>query len=115
MFRDLQPLSRDVLKASQLVSQRSTELTALMGNLSKIATTLGNNETQLTSFVRGNAGVFHAFAVQDSNIQQAIKAAAVDAPDDEHGADPRHHARGHRAPRAHRADADRTRARADAV
>ncbi len=73
VFRDLEPLSRDVLKASRLISQRSTELTTLMGNLSKIATTLGDNETELTSFVRGNAGVWHAFATQDSNLTQAIK------------------------------------------
>jgi phospholipid/cholesterol/gamma-HCH transport system substrate-binding protein len=73
VFRDLSPLSRDVEKASQLVSLRSRELTALMGNLSKLATTLGDNETELTSFVRGNAGVFHALARQDGNLQQTIR------------------------------------------
>jgi phospholipid/cholesterol/gamma-HCH transport system substrate-binding protein len=73
VFRDFDPLSRDVAKASHLVALRSVELRQLMGNLSQIATTLGDNENQLTSFVRGNAGVWHAFAQQDQNLQQMIR------------------------------------------
>jgi phospholipid/cholesterol/gamma-HCH transport system substrate-binding protein len=73
VFRDFAPLSRDVAKANQLVAQRSTELRTLMGNLSKIATELGNNENALTSFVRGNAGTWHAFAQQNQNLQQLIR------------------------------------------
>ncbi len=72
VLRDLAPLSRDVETASQLVSQRSVELRTLTGNLAKIATTLGDNENALTSFVRGNAGVFHALAAQDQNLEQTI-------------------------------------------
>ena len=72
VFRDFDPLSRDVEKASHLVSLRSAELRALMGNLAKIATELGDNENQLTAFVRGNEGVWHAFAQQDQNLQQTI-------------------------------------------
>jgi phospholipid/cholesterol/gamma-HCH transport system substrate-binding protein len=73
VFRDFGPLSRDVAKASQLVAQRSTELRTLMGNLSRIATELGDNESALTSFVQGNAGTWHAFAQQDQNLQQLIR------------------------------------------
>lgn len=73
VFRDFNPLSRDVEIASHLVAERGAELTTLMGNLSKIATELGQNETQLTGFVRGNEGVWHAFASQDQALQQTIK------------------------------------------
>jgi phospholipid/cholesterol/gamma-HCH transport system substrate-binding protein len=73
VFRDFNPISRDVEKASHLVALRSTELRALMGNLAKIATELGNNETELTAFVHGNEGVWHAFAQQDQNLQQIIR------------------------------------------
>jgi phospholipid/cholesterol/gamma-HCH transport system substrate-binding protein len=73
VFRDFDPLSRDVKTASQLVSLRSVELKKLMGNLSSIATTLGDNESAVTEFVRGNAGVWHAFAQQDHNLQQTIQ------------------------------------------
>jgi phospholipid/cholesterol/gamma-HCH transport system substrate-binding protein len=73
VLRDFNPLSRDVAKASHLVSLRAQELQTLMGNLAKIATVLGNNETQLTAFVQGNAGVWHSFAQQDQNLQQTIR------------------------------------------
>jgi phospholipid/cholesterol/gamma-HCH transport system substrate-binding protein len=72
-LRRFDPLSRDVEKASRLVALRGVELTRLMGNLSKIATELGNNETALTAFVQGNEGVFRAFAQQDQNLQQTIR------------------------------------------
>jgi phospholipid/cholesterol/gamma-HCH transport system substrate-binding protein len=73
VFRDFDPLSRDVEKASHLVSLRNAELRTLMGNLASIATTLGDNENQLTAFVQGNEGVWHAFAQQDQNLQQMIR------------------------------------------
>jgi phospholipid/cholesterol/gamma-HCH transport system substrate-binding protein len=73
VLRDFAPLSRDVAKANRLVALRSTELRTLMGNLSKIATELGNNENALTSFVEGNAGTWHAFAQQTQNLQQLIR------------------------------------------
>lgn len=73
VLRDFDPLSRDVERASHLVSLRTTELRTLMGNLAKIATELGDNENQLYSFVQGNEGVWHAFAQQDQSLQQTIK------------------------------------------
>lgn len=72
VFRDFDPLSRDVAKASHLVSLRNAELRTLMGNLAEIATELGDNENALTTFVRGNEGVWHAFAQQDRNLGQTI-------------------------------------------
>ncbi len=72
-FRQFDPLSRDVEIASHLVALRSAELTRLMGNLSRIATELGDNENQLTAFVQGNEGTFRALAAQDQNLQQTIR------------------------------------------
>jgi phospholipid/cholesterol/gamma-HCH transport system substrate-binding protein len=72
VFRRFDPLSRDVEKASHLVALRSIELRRLMGNLSLIATELGRNETQLTGFVQGNAGVWRAMAQQNQDLQHTI-------------------------------------------
>ncbi len=72
VLRTFDPLSRDVARASHLVSLRASELRTLMGNLAKIATELGDNEGALTSFVRGNEGTWHAFAQQNQNLQQTI-------------------------------------------
>jgi phospholipid/cholesterol/gamma-HCH transport system substrate-binding protein len=73
VFRDFDPLSRDVKTASHLVSLRTAELRTLMGNLAEIATELGDNENQLTAFVHGNEGVWHALARQDENLQRTIR------------------------------------------
>jgi phospholipid/cholesterol/gamma-HCH transport system substrate-binding protein len=72
VFRRLDPLSRDVETASHLVAQRSVALRRLMGNLSKVATELGDNESALTAFVKGNEGVFRALAHQDQHLQRTI-------------------------------------------
>ncbi|HEY3943800.1 MAG TPA: MlaD family protein [Solirubrobacteraceae bacterium] len=72
VLRTFDPLSRDVAKASRLVSLRAVELRTLMGNLAKIANELGNNENALTTFVRGNAGTWHAFAQQNQNLEQTL-------------------------------------------
>ena len=73
VLRTFDPLSRDTETASHLVAQRSAELRRLIGNLAKIATELGGNENQLTAFVKGNAGTWHAFAQQDQSLQQLIR------------------------------------------
>jgi phospholipid/cholesterol/gamma-HCH transport system substrate-binding protein len=73
VLRSFDPLSRDVERASHLVSLRAAELRTLMGNLAKVATELGDNENALTTFVRGNEGTFHAFAQQNQNLAQTIR------------------------------------------
>jgi phospholipid/cholesterol/gamma-HCH transport system substrate-binding protein len=73
VLRRFDPLSRDVEQASHLVALRASELRTLMGNLAKIATELGDNEKALTTFVRGNEGVFHAFAQQNHSLEAAIR------------------------------------------
>jgi phospholipid/cholesterol/gamma-HCH transport system substrate-binding protein len=72
VLRNLDPLSRDTAKATRLLALRHTELTRLVGNLSKLATELGDRESQLTAFVRGNEGVFRALSAQDQNLQRTI-------------------------------------------
>jgi phospholipid/cholesterol/gamma-HCH transport system substrate-binding protein len=54
------------------VAQRNQQLRRLIGNLAKLSTELGGRESELTEFVRGNAGVFRALASQDRNLQQTI-------------------------------------------
>jgi len=73
VFRRFDPLSRDVLKASHLVALRSVELKRLMGNLSELATELGDRDSQLTEFVKGNEGVFRAISDQDQALKQTIQ------------------------------------------
>jgi len=73
VLRRFDPLSRDVETASRLVALRAVELRRLMGNLSKIATELGDNENQLAAFVVGNEGTFRALAQQNQNLQQTIQ------------------------------------------
>ena len=73
VFRRFDPLSRDALKASHLVALRSVELKRLTGNLAKIATELGDRDSQLTAFVKGNEGVFRAISDQDQQLQQTIQ------------------------------------------
>jgi phospholipid/cholesterol/gamma-HCH transport system substrate-binding protein len=72
VLRTFDPLSRDVAKASHLVSLRAVELRTLMGNLAKIANELGDNESALTTFVRGNEATWHAFAQQNQNLEQTL-------------------------------------------
>jgi phospholipid/cholesterol/gamma-HCH transport system substrate-binding protein len=73
VFRRFDPLSRDVATASHLVALRSVELKRLTGNLAKLATELGDRDSQLTAFVQGNEGVFHALADQDQALRQTIQ------------------------------------------
>ena len=72
VLRRLDPLSRNVATASRLLALRRTELRRLVGNLSELATELGDRESQLTAFIRGNEGVFRALSAQDQNLQQTI-------------------------------------------
>ena len=115
VFRRFDPLSRDVLKASHLVALRSVELKRLTGNLAKIATELGDTRPQLTAFVKGNAGVFHAFSDQDQQPPADDPAAARGARRDEHRADPGDHTGQHAVLHALLARRERPRSRPDPV
>ncbi len=73
VFRRFEPLSRNVETASHLVALRSVELKRLMGNLAQLATELGDRDSQLTEFVKGNEGVFRAISDQDQSLKQTIQ------------------------------------------
>ncbi|HTU30099.1 MAG TPA: MlaD family protein [Solirubrobacteraceae bacterium] len=71
-LRDFDPLSQDTKRASALLRLRGTELARLTDNLAKISTELGNNESAITRFIKGNAGVWSAFAAEDRNLSRTI-------------------------------------------
>lgn len=71
-LRDFDPLSRDTEKASALLRLRGAELARLTANLAKISTELGDNEGSITRFIKGNAGVWSAFAAEDRNLSQTL-------------------------------------------
>jgi phospholipid/cholesterol/gamma-HCH transport system substrate-binding protein len=71
-LRDFDPLSQDTERASALLRRRGTELTRLTANLARISSELGSNEGAITRFVRGNAGVWQAFAAEDRDLRRTI-------------------------------------------
>jgi phospholipid/cholesterol/gamma-HCH transport system substrate-binding protein len=71
-LRDFDPLSKDTKQASALLRLRGTELARLTANLAKISTELGDNEGSITRFIKGNAGVWSAFAAEDRNLSRTI-------------------------------------------
>jgi phospholipid/cholesterol/gamma-HCH transport system substrate-binding protein len=73
VFRQFEPLSRHVAKASRLVAQRRAHLKRLVGNLSKLSTELGARDQDIARFVRGSASVFRRFANQTSNLQSTVE------------------------------------------
>jgi phospholipid/cholesterol/gamma-HCH transport system substrate-binding protein len=72
VFREFEPLSRHVAKASRLVAQRRVELRRLVGNLSQLAGELGARDQDIVRFVRGSAAVFHRFADQTTSLQRSL-------------------------------------------
>jgi phospholipid/cholesterol/gamma-HCH transport system substrate-binding protein len=73
VFRQFEPLSRHVAKASRLVAQRRAHLTRLVGNLSKLSTELGARDQDIARFVRGSAAVFRRFGNQTHNLQTTVE------------------------------------------
>lgn len=71
-FRRFDPLSRDIEQASAQVALRRVQLRRVMANLSKLATTLGSRDRDLSRFVSSSEAVFARFAHQSSNLQQTV-------------------------------------------
>jgi phospholipid/cholesterol/gamma-HCH transport system substrate-binding protein len=67
-FRRLAPLSRDAAKATRLVAQRRVKLRRVIGNLSKLTTTLGEHDRQISRFVNSSSAVFGHLANQNENL-----------------------------------------------
>src|SRR5206468_1894779 len=73
VFRQFDPLSRHVAKASRLVALRRERLKRLIGNLSQLSTELGARDHDLVRFVRGSEGVFRRLARQSDSLQQTVQ------------------------------------------
>src|SRR4051795_4986354 len=73
VFRQFDPLSRHVAKASGLVAKRRVKLKRLVGNLSQLSTELGARNQDIARFVRSSAAVFRRFANQNANLERSIE------------------------------------------
>jgi phospholipid/cholesterol/gamma-HCH transport system substrate-binding protein len=73
VFRQFEPLSRHVAKASRLVAVRRAHLKRLVGNLSKLSSELGARDKDIARFVRGSAAVFRRFGNQTRSLQSSVE------------------------------------------
>jgi phospholipid/cholesterol/gamma-HCH transport system substrate-binding protein len=73
VFRRFDPLSRHIGQATRLVARRRVMLKRLVGNLSRLATALGQRDRDIGRFVRGSAAVFNRFAKQSANLQRSVE------------------------------------------
>jgi phospholipid/cholesterol/gamma-HCH transport system substrate-binding protein len=72
-FKRFEPLSRHADEASKYVAQRRVKLRRLMGNLSLIATELGDRDDDLRQFVNSSAAVFRHFSAQNDNLGKTLE------------------------------------------
>jgi phospholipid/cholesterol/gamma-HCH transport system substrate-binding protein len=72
-FRQFEPLSRHIGKASRLVAKRRVMLKRLVGNLSQLSTELGARDQDIVRFVRGSAAVFRRFASQSDSLSRSVQ------------------------------------------
>lgn len=71
-FKRFEPLSRDAALANRLVAQRRVKLRTLMGNLSQLATELGDRDKELGAFVTSSAAVFRHFDNQNQALGETL-------------------------------------------
>lgn len=71
-FKRFEPLSRDAALANRLVAQRRVKLRTLMGNLSQLATELGDRDKELGAFVNSSAAVFRHFDNQNQALGETL-------------------------------------------
>jgi phospholipid/cholesterol/gamma-HCH transport system substrate-binding protein len=72
VFRQFEPLSRHVGRASRLVARRRVMLKRLVGNLAQLSTELGARDHDIVRFIRSNAAVFRRFANQTQSLQRSV-------------------------------------------
>lgn len=72
-LRGLQPLSRDIDRASRYVAERRRKLERVMHNFSAIVSELGAHDQELARFVSGSAAVFRRLANQNANLAETIE------------------------------------------
>jgi phospholipid/cholesterol/gamma-HCH transport system substrate-binding protein len=71
-FKRFEPLSRDAAIANKLVAERRVKLRTLMGNLSQLATELGDRDKDLGEFVNSSAAVFRHFDNQNQALGETL-------------------------------------------
>jgi phospholipid/cholesterol/gamma-HCH transport system substrate-binding protein len=71
-LKRFEPLSRDAEQATKLVAHRRVQLRRLMGNLSTLATELGDRDKDLGQFVNASAAVFRHFSAQNDHLGQTL-------------------------------------------
>jgi phospholipid/cholesterol/gamma-HCH transport system substrate-binding protein len=71
-LKRFEPLSRDAEQATKLVAHRRVQLSRLMGNLSKLATELGDRDKDLGQFVNSSAAVFRHFSAQNDKLSETL-------------------------------------------
>jgi phospholipid/cholesterol/gamma-HCH transport system substrate-binding protein len=71
-LKRFEPLSRDSAQATKLVAHRRVQLRRLMGNLSKLATELGDRDQELGQFVNSSAAVFRHFSAQNDHLGETL-------------------------------------------
>lgn len=72
-LKRFEPLSRHAELATRYVAERRVKLRRLMGNLSLVATELGDRDDDLRQFVNSSAAVFRHFSAQNDNLGKTLE------------------------------------------
>jgi phospholipid/cholesterol/gamma-HCH transport system substrate-binding protein len=71
-FKRFAPLNRDTQTLTQLLSQRSYDISHAINGLQKVTRAFGGVDTQLTSLVRSSNTNFQAISSQDAALESAL-------------------------------------------
>lgn len=71
-LRQFEPLSRDVAKATKLLSRRRDNLQRVIHNFSLLAREVGTRDTQLAQLVESSNAVFRTLASQDAALRESV-------------------------------------------
>ena len=72
LLRRFEPTHRDLAAFTTKVSERRRNLRRLIHNLNVLNTELAGKDTELSQLVSSSSQVFHAFAVEQSNITKSV-------------------------------------------
>ena len=72
VFERFEPTHRDLARLNGAVAQRGAALQQLINSLQRLNTAVAQKQVQVISMINASSKVFHAFAVQDTNVSQAI-------------------------------------------
>jgi phospholipid/cholesterol/gamma-HCH transport system substrate-binding protein len=68
-----EPTHRDLARLNGAVAQRGIALRHLVNSLQRLNTALAAKQAQIVSLVDASAKVFHAFAVENQNVSNAVR------------------------------------------